>query len=294
MRASVYEEYYSFQGVRLHYKVWKEAQQKQAPLVLLHGFAQSADSWNDVAVSFKAQHAVYALDLIGHGHSDKPVDSSFYTLEAQGAALRAFLRQVTDETGRRPCVVGYSMGGRVALSALAADVLEFTRVACALVLESAGVGFKTDEERLRATEQDILRARCLRTGGIETFMEEWERLPLFATQQNLTCEIRARVRRDRLANSAEALALTFEQAGQHVMPFRKEIFNALSAFERLGSTTLYLVGALDDAYRHLSESLALLQGVSVKVTANAGHNIHLEAPDLFVATIENFLFGNIL
>ncbi|WP_416241774.1 alpha/beta fold hydrolase, partial [Eggerthella sinensis] len=40
------------------------------PLILLHGFSQSAASWDDVAVRLAATRPVYALDLVGHGASD--------------------------------------------------------------------------------------------------------------------------------------------------------------------------------------------------------------------------------
>lgn len=256
-----------------------------APLVLVHGFAQSSASWDEVAPHLAQGRTVHAIDLAGHGASDRPGDRTAYTLEAQAESLLAFLDAVSHGDGgrrdRKPAVVGYSMGGRVALAAAARDPHAFG----ALVLESAGLGPATAAERAAARERDAVQAARLRTEGLPAFMDAWERLPLFATQLGLPAAARERVRAGRLANDAEALACTFEGAGQHAMPDRSEALAALASVREGGAPVLYVAGELDAKYRALAEGLAADGVCEARIVEGAGHNVHLEAPEAFVACL---------
>ena len=90
-----------------------------SPFVLLHGFAQSSRSWKRVApaLAHKSRANVYALDLVGHGESARPDADGFYDIGFQARAVLAFCASVAQSEGARPVLVGYSMGGRVALRA---------------------------------------------------------------------------------------------------------------------------------------------------------------------------------
>lgn len=270
-------------GVRYGYLMWGDAgceNHAATPIVLLHGFAQGAESWNEVAPLLVRARCVYALDWVGHGRSDRPSDVGPYALEAQVDALIAFLAYVASES-TTPLVAGYSMGGRIALVAAARSPHLFA----ALVLEAAGLGAVADEDRSSAADRDTLNAARLRSEGVEVFMHVWEQLPLFATQQSLPDEVRKRVCAERLANDAEALARTFEGAGQHAMPLRADMLADVAV---LAIPVLYLVGSLDVKYRTLAEELAALPQVMIEVIEGVGHNVHLEAADVYVSVIEAF------
>ena len=206
------------------------------PLILLHGFAQSSASWNATASELAATgRPVYALDLVGHGGSERPANPRAYALDAQGEALLAFARLIADVEGVRPAVLGYSMGGRVTLAALHSDPRAFS----AVILEAAGFGPATQAEREAVAKRDAACATRLRADGLEAFMDFWEQLPLFASQRDLPPDVRERLRAGRMANDAEALARTFEQAGQHVMPSRAETLETLAVLR---------AGALKDSF----------------------------------------------
>ena len=129
------------------------------PLILLHGFAQSSASWNATASELAATgRPVYALDLVGHGGSERPANPRAYALDAQGEALLAFARVIADAEGVRPAVLGYSMGGRVTLAALHSDPRAFS----AVILEAAGFGSATQAEREAAAKRDAACATRLR------------------------------------------------------------------------------------------------------------------------------------
>jgi pimeloyl-ACP methyl ester carboxylesterase len=104
-------------GRRLSALVWGDAQPE---LVLLHGGAQNAHTWDTVALAL--DRPLVAIDLPGHGHSDGPrggfADPSG-NAEDVAAAVRALA------PGSRG-VVGMSLGGLAAL-ALAARAPELVR-----------------------------------------------------------------------------------------------------------------------------------------------------------------------
>jgi pimeloyl-ACP methyl ester carboxylesterase len=80
-------------------------------VVLLHGLASDADTW-DRAMGPLAEHGlrVIALDLIGHGDSDKPVGT--YLLDDFSDSLARFL-DVLGIPAATLC--GHSLGGAVAV-----------------------------------------------------------------------------------------------------------------------------------------------------------------------------------
>lgn len=129
---------FDFEGMRFGVKAWRasasdarEGDASAAPIVLVHGFAQQASTWDKVALSLScAGVECFAFELAGHGKSARSTVGDVPGREAfdlcfQARALLAFCRVVARDAGVVPVLVGYSMGGRVALQAtcLAADDL---------------------------------------------------------------------------------------------------------------------------------------------------------------------------
>jgi len=82
-----------------------------APIVLIHCYTCSLNWWDRVMPLLERDHRVVAIDLLGHGGSEKP--SSGYTPEDQASLVAEALErlQVTDAT-----VVGHSLGGSVGVA----------------------------------------------------------------------------------------------------------------------------------------------------------------------------------
>ena len=300
------EGFFQHDGVRYRFAVWESEAAEAAPVVLLHGFAQSAASWDNIAELLGRTRSVVALDLVGHGGSDRPEGADAYALGVQGEMLLAYLASPVGVAAlaapgrsnggsasaahgsRKPLVVGYSMGGRVALAAASSQPETFARCAGGLVLESAGLGPVDEHEREDAAERDARNAAALRRDGLSAFMDAWERLDLFATQRDLPASARERMRASRLANDAEALARTFEHAGQHAMPARVDALAVLASLRVSGAPVRYIAGALDVKYRTLAEGLEDEGLCEVRIVAGAGHNVHLEAPAAYLRALEGF------
>lgn len=96
-------------GHRISYRAWGKS--GNPAVVLVHGGAAHAGWWDHVAPFLAAEHRVIALDLSGHGDSDRR-DS--YNLENWSDEVLAV---AAAEGSARPIVFGHSMGGFVALTA---------------------------------------------------------------------------------------------------------------------------------------------------------------------------------
>src|SRR3990172_2989612 len=148
------------------------------PLVLLHGFTGSIASWKPHIPIFEKRFQTIAVDLLGHGSSDSPADPMRYRMERCVEDLISIFEPLgLEQVG----LLGYSMGGRVALHVAAAHP---DRVR-ALVLESASPGLAGPFERQARVTSDEALADSIERDGLEAFVNRWEQSLLFASQARL-------------------------------------------------------------------------------------------------------------
>ena len=247
------------------------------PLLLLHGFTGSTETWAPVLQRLAAESQIVAIDLIGHGQSDAPADWTRYSFERCVADLVELL----DTLGiARTDLIGYSLGGRVALH-LAAAAPERVR---GLIIESASPGLADPTERRTRLASDLVLADEIERAGLEAFVHGWERQPLFASQRSLPAAERMMLRSQRLRNDSRGLANSLRgmSAGR-----QEPLWERLPG---LATPTLILVGELDRKYCELGRQMATdLPNARLEVIPKAGHTIHLERPGHFADAVLPFL-----
>jgi len=248
-----------------------------APLVLLHGFTGSGESWARHIPAFAKQSLTVAIDLLGHGRSDSPADPRRYRIERAADDTLAVL----DQLGlTRAAVLGYSMGGRLALF-LATRAPE--RIS-ALILESTTPGIQDPGERRARAAQDVALADSIERDGITAFVDRWQRLPLFASQSRLAGAERTALRTIRLAQCPRGLANSLRAMGQGEQP---PLFNHLPS---LSMPVLVVVGAMDTAYCILGRGITrVIPHARLVIVPDAGHAVHLERPEEFRRAVLDFL-----
>ncbi len=249
------------------------------PLLLLHGFTGSSETWNALRATLGTAWTTLTMDLAGHGRSGAPNDPSFYTLEAQtNHVLRAL-----DTLGlQHVSVLGYSLGGRVALR----FALEHPARVTALILESTSPGIADPEERAERQAADSALASSIEQEGIAAFVDRWERLPMWDSQAALSPETRGQLHVQRMRNDPLGLANSLRGAGAGADPPQ------LDRLARLRVPTLLIAGALDDKFVALSQLMErTITGARLTIVADAGHAVHLERPETFAQLVENFLLA---
>ncbi|HEU5433589.1 MAG TPA: alpha/beta fold hydrolase, partial [Thermomicrobiales bacterium] len=180
----------------------------------------------------------------------------------------------------RAAVIGYSMGGRLAL---AFAVSHPTRVS-ALLLESASAGIADEAQRSARRAADDRLADTIERDGLEKFVIAWERLPLFASQARLPQFRRDAIRGDRLRQRENGLANSLRGFGQGAQPALH------SRLDRIACPVLLVVGDGDAKFRGIAADLALrFPNARVEVVPAAGHAVHLEQPERFASIARAFV-----
>jgi len=227
-------------------------------VVFVPGFMQRGEAWRPVA------------ERLGTSYRSVPLDHRAHTLSGR-------LDEVVGELSPRVALVGYSMGGRLALHA----ALRHPHALRALVLVGASAGIEDDAERAERQAVDERLADWMEGRSIEEIVERWEALPVFASQ---SAALREALRPGRLSHDPADLASLLRTAGQGVLP---------PVWDRLGEIecpTLLLAGESDDAYVESAYRMApLLPRGMARIVPGAGHAPQLEAPDAFAGVLGEFL-----
>ena len=252
-------------------------QPQQPVLVLLHGFTGCASSWEEVIPLFALSGwHIIAFDLHGHGQSEVPATPERGGMEHCAEDLLAALRLLEVEP-QQAILLGYSLGGRIAL------YTAFSGYFRGLILESASPGLATEAEREQRRMSDEHLAQYIENEGIEAFVDYWEVLPLFASQQALAPDRWLVQRHQRLANNQNGLAMSLRGVGTGSQP---ALHNRLS---ELNLPVLLITGALDTKFTAINEQMRTqLPQATHQIIPEAGHTVHLEQPQQFAQIVHTF------
>ncbi|QED28096.1 2-succinyl-5-enolpyruvyl-6-hydroxy-3-cyclohexene-1-carboxylic-acid synthase [Microvenator marinus] len=225
-------------------------------ITALHGFSGTRADWRVIEPYLGP---IEALNLPGHeGKSG---------VETWDQAIEDLAQELRSQD--RPVLIGYSMGGRLALG-LAST---YPELISGLVTIGARAGLPESERGARAQE-DEARATAVER-DLHGFMREWARLPLL----NLRPAHPARAP-GRVAHSGEGLASALRALG----PARQPLYDV-----KLKVPALFVAGELDKVYCEAAREMAETLGAKAAVVANAGHAAHLDEPEATAAIISEFL-----
>ncbi|MDB9373788.1 2-succinyl-6-hydroxy-2,4-cyclohexadiene-1-carboxylate synthase [Nodularia sphaerocarpa] len=249
------------------------------PVILfLHGFMGNIHEFDEAIKILAEEFSFLTLDLPGHGKTQVLGGDEYYTMANTANALINLL----DELKINQCfLVGYSMGGRLALYL----TLHFPERFAKVILESASPGLATEIERLARIKNDaqIARklARSITKSDFATFLQNWYNQPIFgAIKNHPNFEI---ILESRLQNNPIELTKSLQFMGTGNQP---------SLWNKLNQNTtplLLLTGEHDKKFIDINTEIAQkCQIAQLKVINQAGHNIHLENTAEFVKNIRDF------
>jgi 2-succinyl-6-hydroxy-2,4-cyclohexadiene-1-carboxylate synthase len=242
------------------------------PLILLHGFAQTPQSWQTTIDSLPGDRAIHAIELPGHG------ETALSKGEPSVESTRQHVLDEMDQLGVESGIVwGYSQGARVALDlALHAH----SRVS-GLIIESGIPGIEDPINRADRRSRDFALASRIESGPIEVFVDLWEQVPALSGQSRAVIEAQ---RPDRLTQDPQALAAALRGIGQAAY---EPMWERLQVVE---IPTLLLTGERDKVYSAHAERMVEVFPDAIHVSiSDAGHAVHIAEPEAAAAAVQRFL-----
>ncbi|MCK9486962.1 MAG: alpha/beta hydrolase [Dehalococcoidia bacterium] len=275
------DEFVEVNGLRFHYRESGDPRSRHA-LILLHGYAATADIWTDVASDLAREFRVIALDQRGYGQTDRAEDMDYTRAtqleDLEGVIEALGLRSVT--------LVGHSMGGALALCYAA----EHPEVTTALVVVEAA------PEVLRSGVENLRRLLTAGEswGSLEEAMEAMRpHLPNTSNEQ-LERRVRAAI------TTAEDGGFTwdFDEAFRDPQirppepdPGQRRLNDLWDSADRVQCPTMIVRGQDTDmltpeAIQRLHRRIA---GSRVSLIEDAGHNVPSDQPASLALNIREFL-----
>ena len=254
-------------------------------ILFLHGFMGDRTEFELAIADISKQFYCVAINLPAHGEidvikqmTDQIADQDdYYTIQSTANLVIKFLDFLRIE---QCFLVGYSMGGRLALYL----TIYFPQYFHKVVLESASAGLRTAAEksdRLAKDQKLATELEHLKHHDFRLFLENWYQQSIFASLRSHPNF--PQMLEKRLNNSPAQLAKSLRNLSIGMQP---------SLWEKLSESEvplLLLVGELDLKFVQINQQMQQLCKLSqLEIVPNCGHNIHFENPNLFIEKIQSF------
>lgn len=251
----------------------------QPVILFLHGFMGNIDEFDQTIESLGDDFSYLTLDLPGHGKTKVLGGDELYKIEktAQGVI------NLLDKLEIQKCyLVGYSMGGRLALYLSLHFPERFTKV----VLESASPGLPKSADRLTRIKTDYQITRKLITilekHEFREFLNNWYNQPIFSNLRNHPGY--QRMLESRLRNNPLMIVKSLQFMGTGYQP---SLWQEISENQ---VPLLLMVGKHDEKFIRINmEMFDKIPLSELKIINKAGHNVHLENTFAFVESLREFL-----
>jgi pimeloyl-ACP methyl ester carboxylesterase len=240
------------------------------PVVFIHGFPLSREMWSRQVEHVESLCSTVALDLRGHGESDKP-DTPF-TIDVMADDVLSLL---SDLRVGQAVFVGHSMGGYVALRAYSRRPGAFK----GMVL----VNTRAEADSPEARKGRLETASRVRAGGGGAFRKDFAEKLLSDKSRAHKPELYSELGKMMEESPDSMMARSLEaMAGRP---------DSLSLLPRISVPTLIVAGAEDKVMPMISAQ-ALKSGIPgsrLAVIDEAGHMVNMEEPEAFNSELREFL-----
>ena len=283
-----WQRFYFSQRLRLSYWVWGD--EKNSPLILLHGGRDHSRTWDSIAQHFASKFSVFAPDLRGHGDSDW-ANGSYYATVDHVLDLAKFV----DLLPTPPVIVGHSFGGSISLLTASIFPNIFEKI---VDIEGAGARLEDSKDGTGDSTPETLRNWAASYQRIETqvvkkyeaFSETVDRM--MSGNKYLTREQATHLARWGTVKEDDGFRWKFDPRARGRTPTEllAEEMPALwseiacpilhLSGERSGYTRTEFLGRPIDSYFKYSTSA---------VVPDAGHHVHHDNLEFVIDQIEKFI-----
>ena len=237
----------------------------------LHGFLGQPSDWNGLEESLRSRERnvqlvkVPLFDDAALGGNDSPAEwAKRFTLE---------VASVPSESNVRRFLVGYSLGGRLALHAL----LEKSFRWAGAVVVSCHSGLTDESDRTARRASDARWAARVLEEPWDSLMEAWNAQPVFGGTS-------LPFRREEISFSRDKIAAAFWSWS---LGNQEDL---LPRLPKIDVPVLWLTGARDSAYTEIAKRAATrAHSIQSRIIADAGHRLPWEAPKIFHELVSSFM-----
>jgi len=257
----------------LHY--YSAGNPEKQCIIFFYVFLGSGLDWEEIIDRLSSDFYCLAIDLPGHGKTRVHGSITAYSMESFAGS---FTRFVKSSGIMNPSLVGYSMGGRLAMFL----TVSVHNLWSAAVFESATPGLRKEKQRVERQTKDNKIAKRLEKEKLEDFIADWYQQTLFQTLEK-SKNFNSIVKRRR-NNNSEELAKSLKMMGVGVQP---SLWNACRT---INIPILLLTGEFDRKFCSIIKDMNTINSdFNLEIIKNAGHNVHLEQPDAYFKQIHKFL-----
>ncbi len=273
--ASPADQFVKLGDTQLRYRRYGAAGPGRPQLMLIHGFANSLQSFRELAPLLADCCDVVAIDMLGFGLSDKPQDTDYHN-RAQADRVIAAAHALGQD---HPVYAGHSLGGAIALQAAA-----FDPAARGLVLMNPGI-ISTGVPKIVQLSVAPLPRLSARMFGSRSFRADFLRKsyvnPTIVTD-TVVDDLMLGARSQGYLTGMTSMMKQYREGEEIVLA------------ARIQTPTLLLWGD-QDRNKPLAEAIqlqGLLPGSKIVHFANAGHYVHEEAAAEVASALQEWLAGS--
>jgi pimeloyl-ACP methyl ester carboxylesterase len=279
---------HTLQARDLTFHVYRWPGSDPDPLVLLHGWGDTGETYQFLVDCFAADRTCVAIDMRGFGRTQRPTDG--YWFPDYLADFDALLDQLAPD---RPVdLVGHSMGGNIATLYSGVRPQRIRRL---VSLEGFGMARTTPDQAPGRYAQWLDEVK---QGTEFAVYENYEQLVRVLARRN------PRTPRDRVEFIARSWAQTRDDGKielradpkhKRVNPVLYSREQAEACWRAIEAPVLFVLGEQSDLMKRMSEELAearlrsIYRNLTFATINDAGHMMHHERPDEVAALIEEFL-----
>ena len=232
----------------------------------LHGSLQTALVWKPIGNAIESEFGSVQVEAVNLYENE---------YESFGDWREQFYEKVEEQTKGEPSLLlGYSMGGRLAMNACVHRPSLWSGV----IAVGADPGLISDDARSKQLQKDLEWARRFRSEDIQELLVEWDELPVFCGRSNCA--------------SREISELDSEKISRFFDVFSKaRQGNMLPMLRKLKTPPLLYISGCDDIkYTKIGQDLAALcMPVRHQIIPNAGHRVPWESQDAFISEVSVFI-----
>ena len=275
LRKRGYGDYVTIKGCRIRYLMKGTG----SPVLLIHGLGEFLETWWYNISPLSKHYRVYAIDIPGHGLSDRPRDC--YTVSQCTECLLGIIDALQLDT---VTLIGHSLGGAIAINTTATAP---QRVANLVLVDSAGLSNDVPLA-FRLTTVPYLGDMAMKLAW--RFLSEQSVKRLFRNSSLVSKETLATVLKVAQGPGIDAAMLRILRYNVGLIRTHNESL-MLDKLPMIKVPTLLLHGAEDRVFsvEHATHAYNLIPNANLVVFPKCGHSPHIEKPAKFNDTTIKFL-----